>query len=58
MNLEQMHTVDLTVRSDNEMIDTITKAARMAEKWDEAKKNLGLKRSFAETRKEKPRYKE
>jgi len=58
MNLEQMHTVEITGRSDNKIIDSITKAGRMAEKWDEAKKNLGLKRSFAETKKEKPRYKE
>jgi len=38
--LEQMHTVDLTGRTDREMIDTITKAGRTAEKWDEVKKNL------------------
>jgi hypothetical protein len=35
-----MHTVDLTGRTDQEMIDTIMKAGRTAEKWDEAKRNL------------------
>jgi hypothetical protein len=34
------------------MITIITNAGRTAEKWDEAKKNLGLRRSVTETRKE------
>lgn len=38
--LLQMHVVDLTRKTDQEMIDIITKAGRTAEKWEEAKKNL------------------
>ena len=50
--LEQMHTVDLTGKTDEELITIITNAGRTAEKWDEARKNLGLKRPVAEVRKE------
>jgi len=54
--LEQMHTVDLTGRTDQEMINTITKAGRTAEKWDEAKKNLKTKTpKKTERRFEKPK---
>jgi len=46
--LEQMHTIDLTGKSDAEMIDIITRAGRTAENWDEAKKSLGPKKAFPE----------
>jgi hypothetical protein len=56
--LEQMHTVNLTGKTDDEIITIITNAGRTAEKWDEAKKNLGLRKTITETRKEtsKPRF--
>jgi len=41
--LEQMHTVDLTGKTDQEIISIITNAGRTAEKWEAARKNLGLK---------------
>jgi len=44
-SLEQMHTIDLTGKSNLEIIDIITRAGRTSEKWDEAKKSLGLKKS-------------
>jgi hypothetical protein len=44
--LEQMHTVDLTGKTDQEIIMIITNAGRTAEKWEAARKNLGLKASF------------
>jgi len=50
--LEQMHTVDLTGKTDDELITIITNAGRTAEKWDEARKNLGLKKPVSEVRKE------
>jgi len=56
--LERMHMVDLTGRSDNNIIHTITKAGRTAAKWDVAKKNSILRKSVTETRNEKPQYKE
>jgi len=40
--LEQMHTVDLTGKTDQDIITIIMNAGRMAEKWDAARKNLGL----------------
>lgn len=39
--LLQMYTVDLTGKSDLEMVETILKARKIAEKWEEAQKNLG-----------------
>jgi len=54
--LEQMHTVDLTRKTDDELITIITNAGRTAEKWDEARKNLGLKKPVAEVRKESGRF--
>jgi hypothetical protein len=54
-----MHTVDLSGKTDEEIITIITNAGRTAEKWDEARKNLGLQKSITETRKEvsrKPRF--
>ena len=41
--LDQMHTVDLTGKSDQEMIDIITNAGKTAEKWEQAKENLLIK---------------
>jgi hypothetical protein len=41
--LEQMHTVDLTGTSDQEIVTIITNAGRTAEKWEAARSNLGLK---------------
>jgi len=50
--LEQMHTIDLTSKTDEEIIAIITNAGRTAEKWDEAKKNLGLRKSISDVRSE------
>jgi len=44
--LEQMHTVDLTGKTDQEIMSIITSAGRTAEKWEAARKNLGLKAQF------------
>jgi len=44
--LEQMHVVDLTGKSDQEIITNITNAGRTAEKWEAVRKNLGLKASL------------
>ena len=44
--LDQMHVVDLPGKTDNEIITIITNAGRTAEKWEPARKNLGLKASF------------
>jgi len=40
--LEQMHTVILTGKTQEEIITFITNARRTAEQWDSARKNLGL----------------
>jgi hypothetical protein len=56
--LSQMHVVDLTGKTDQEMIDIITKAGRTAEKWEEARKNLGVRTPRERDRKpEKPKDK-
>jgi len=44
--VEQMHTVDLTGRTDQEIMTIITNAGRTAEKWEAARNNLGLKNQF------------
>jgi len=49
--LEQMHTVDLTGKTDQEMIDIITNAGKTAEKWEEAKENLLIKSYDSKERK-------
>jgi len=41
--LEQMHTLDVTGKSDQEMMEIISKARRTAEKWEAAKKNLSTR---------------
>jgi len=52
--LEQMGTIDLPGKTDEEIISIITNARRPAEKWDEAKKNLGLRKSISDIRQSKP----
>jgi len=44
--LEQMHTVDLTGKTDQEIMSIVTNASRTAEKWEAARSNLGLKAQF------------
>jgi len=44
--LEQMHNVDLTGKTDQEIMTIITNAGRIAEKWEAARKNLSLKAQF------------
>jgi hypothetical protein len=51
--LDQMHVIDLTGKSDQEMIDIITNAGKKAEKWDDAKENLLLKSLDSKERKSK-----
>jgi hypothetical protein len=41
--VEQMHTMDLTGKTDEDIITIITNAGRNVEKWEAARKNLGLK---------------
>jgi len=43
-----MSDMDITRKADNEIIDIITQAGRTAEKWNEAKKALGLKESMTD----------
>jgi len=50
--LEQIHTVNLTGKTDNETITIIMNAGRTEEKWDEGKKNLGLRKSIPDVRRE------
>jgi len=50
--LEQMHTVDLTGRTDQRIISIIMNAGWTAEKYDAARKNLGLKASVRSYEKE------
>ena len=50
--LEQMHTVDLICNTDDEIIRIITNDGRTADKWDEAKMNVGHRRSNTETRRD------
>jgi len=40
---DQMHVVDLTGKTDQEMIDIITNAGKTAERWEEARDNLLIK---------------
>jgi len=41
--LEQVHTANLTGKSDQEMIECISKAGRTTEKWEEANKHLSTR---------------
>jgi len=52
--LSQMHVVNLTGKTDQEMIDIITNAGRTAEKWEEARKNLSTRTPRV---REKPEWK-
>jgi hypothetical protein len=54
---EQMHVVDSTGKTDKEIINIITSAWRTAEKWEAARKNLGLKASFRMYEKKHPKLK-
>jgi len=59
MILEQMHTIDLTGKTGEEIITIITNVGRTVEKWDVAGKKLRLKKSISEVRREiqrKPRF--
>jgi len=47
-----MHTVNFAGKTDDELITITTNASRTAGKWDEAKQNLGLKKSIAVVRNE------
>jgi len=44
--LEQLYTVDLTGKTDREIISIITNAGRTAERWDAARKYPAPKASF------------
>jgi len=55
--LDQMHVVDLTGKTDQEMIDIITNAGKTAERWEEARDNLLIKPYASKERKEKKRDK-
>jgi len=43
-----MCTIDLTRKSNTEMIDIVNKTGRTAGKWDDVKRILGLKKVFPE----------
>jgi len=51
-----MHVVDLTGKTDQEIITIITSAGRTAEKWEAATKNLCLKASFRTNGKKHPKF--
>jgi hypothetical protein len=51
-----MHVVDLTGKTDQEMIDIITNAGKTAERWEEARENLLIK-PYTKDRKSKKRDK-
>jgi len=50
--LEQMHTIDLSGKTDDEIITIITNARKTAEKWEAAKKSLGLRKTVSDNRNE------
>jgi hypothetical protein len=49
---KQMHTVDFTRQTDDEIITIFTHTGRTAENWDEAKRKLGQRKSILEVRKD------
>jgi hypothetical protein len=55
--IKQMHTVDLPRKTDQEIITIITNAGRTAEKWETARKNLGLKEALRTYDKMHPKLK-
>jgi hypothetical protein len=60
--LDQMHVVDLSGKTDQEMIDIITNAGKTAERWEEARENLLIKpyeskeRKLKSTKKDKESF--
>jgi len=54
--LEQMHTVDLTGKTDQEMMSIVTNAGRTAEKWEAGRNNLSLKAQFRTKEKSLERF--
>jgi hypothetical protein len=54
--LVQMITVDLTGKTDQEIITIITNAGRTLEKWQAARKNLGLKSSLKNYKRKYPKH--
>jgi len=50
-----MHTVDLTGKTDQEIITIITNAGWTAKKWEAARKNLDLKASLKTYDKKHPK---
>jgi hypothetical protein len=44
--IAKMHTVDLTGKTNQEIITIISNAGQTVEKWEAARKNLGLKATF------------
>jgi len=55
--LEQMHTVDLLGTTNQEIIMIITNAGQTAEKWEAARKNLGLKATWKSYDRKNPKLK-
>jgi len=56
--LDQMHVVDLTGKTDQEMIDIITNAGKTAERWEEARDNLLIKSYDTKDRSDKKNKKD
>ena len=56
--LDQMHVVDLTGKTDQEMIDIITNAGKTAERWEEARDNLLIKSYDTKDRSDKKHKKD
>jgi hypothetical protein len=50
--LKQMHTVDLTGKRGEEIITIITNVGRAAEKCDQVRRTLGLRKPISKVRKE------
>ena len=56
--LDQMHVVDLTGKTDQEMIDIICNAGKTAERWEEARENLLISPYESKERKSKKKDKD
>jgi len=54
--LEQMHTVDLTGKTDQEIMSIVTNAGQTAEKWEAVRNKLGLKAQFRSREKTLDRF--
>jgi len=46
--LKQMHTIDLSGKTNTEIVEIITRAGRMVKQWNTAPQSLGLKASLRE----------